>query len=552
MDRLGRYELKGLIGEGAMSEVYKAYDPVLQRTLAIKVLKPEFSEDRERLNFFLNEVKISGKLNHQNIVQIFDVGEVDDIPFIVMEFVECESLDRWIERQTEIDLDFVLSIVKQLGNALEYAHAKGIIHRDIKPSNILIESNGRVRLTDFGVAYLNEHDDCVEGKTIVGTPFYMSPEQLAGKVPDSRSDLYSLGIVFYQLVFGTLPFEASSIRDLMDLIQKSEVNLSVSQCPHAIKKVIRRLLHKKASFRYPNAGELIKQLEALPLELSGPGAKWGERVNAAWRYTAIVALSLSLLLCGFLIFTLNDLSKSLSGVLGNYGHMLVQQTQERVDEALLLGDALTLDVKVKAISDNDQVIYLHILNNERVVEASTDTAKKGLPYSSPVDLTRIENQGTTRIFQRDEDLNEGQQIYHLTAPIEFNGKEIGSVVLGLSAQSIEDVWFRTAASLLIFIIFACVMIPAVVYYICRFFIGQFSQIGQAVQSLYVGNYYARLNVERLDEIGHVKRQFNELAEQMEVFIQESDPDYEEQALPDAQIEETEDRTVVIRKTEDVV
>ena len=550
MNQLGRYELKEMIGEGAMSQVYKAYDPVLQRTLAIKVLKPEFSEDKERLSFFLNEVHVSGKLNHHNIVQIFDVGSVDEVPFIVMEFVDCQSLDDWMKEQTDISLDKVTDIMTQLASALEYAHSKGISHRDIKPSNILIETNGRVRLTDFGVAYLHEQTELDQTQTIVGTPFYMSPEQLAGGVPDSRSDLYSMGVVFYQLVFGTLPFEASSIRNLVDLIQKSEVDLTASKCPHAIKKVIRRLLHKKPTFRYSSAGELVKQLNAVSVELSTKDPKWSEKITSTWRYTAIVATALSTLLVALLAFTLNDLSTSLSEVLGSYGRMLVQQTKEQVDEALLLGDDLALGITVERLSNNDEIEYLYVTDHEGLIKASKQPDMMGKVYRPPLDLVRVEQAQNVNIFQLKRD-EHGNRIYHLTSPILFNGKEIGAVVMGLSANSVADVWTRTAWALGLFILIACIMITAIVYYLCRFFTRQFSQLGQALQSLYVGNYYTRLHVDRIDEIGYAKRQFNELAEQMETFILESDPDFEEETLPETEIEESEDRTVVIRKTGDV-
>jgi serine/threonine-protein kinase len=554
MQQLGRYELKEKIGEGAMSEVYKAYDPALQRTLAIKVLKPELAQDKERLGYFLNEVTISGKLSHPNIVQIFDVGEVDDAPFIVMELVDAQSLDEWMRHQSDLPLETVIDIVEQLAAALEYAHSKGIVHRDLKPSNVLIESSGRVRLMDFGVAYLHEPtqetDHTHDEETIVGTPYYMSPEQLAGKTPDQRSDLYSLGVVMYQLVFGNLPFEASTIRDLVALIQASDVNLSTSHCPHAVKKVIRRLLHKKASFRYSNATELRQQLSALELELSHSSNRWSERITATWLYTAAVAGVFSIVLLGFLMFTLNDLSKNLSGVLSDYGSMLVQQTKDQVDEALLLGDDLALNAMTEQVAKNDQIEYLYITDHSGVVKATTASTGVGTTYKTPSALEPLGlNQGS-RVGQITP-AGEGDRIYHFNSPITFNGKQIGSVIIGLSAHSIDDVWWRTTTVLGLFILFACLSIPALVYVICRFFTNEFKQLGKALQGLYVGNYFTRLPVSKIDEVGYAKRQFNELAEQMEAFIKESDPDIERTQLSDSTIETNENQTVVIRKTEDV-
>lgn len=263
-----------------------------------------------------------------------------------------------------------------------------------------------------------------------------------------------------------------------------------------------------------------------------------------------MATALSTLLVALLAFTLNDLSTSLSEVLGSYGRMLVQQTKEQVDEALLLGDDLALGITVERLSNNDEIEYLYVTDHEGLIKASKQPDMMGKVYRPPLDLVRVEQAQNVNIFQLKRD-EHGNRIYHLTSPILFNGKEIGAVVMGLSANSVADVWTRTAWALGLFILIACIMITAIVYYLCRFFTRQFSQLGQALQSLYVGNYYTRLHVDRIDEIGYAKRQFNELAEQMETFILESDPDFEEETLPETEIEESEDRTVVIRKTGDV-
>ncbi|MCG8425781.1 MAG: serine/threonine protein kinase, partial [Chromatiales bacterium] len=494
MNQLGRYQLGEVIGEGAMSRVYRAYDPKLQRTLAIKVLKPEFASDKERLRLFLSEVHISGKLNHSNIVSVFDVGEVDNVPFIVMEYVDCQSLDEWMKEQDKLDMDQIVDIVLQVAYALEYAHSKGIIHRDIKPSNILIEPSGKIHLTDFGVAYLQEHGEDSPHQAIVGTPFYMAPEQLAGEIPDARSDLYSCGVLFYQLVFSVLPYEASSVRELMELIQKSDIDLSTAHCSHAIKKVIRRLLHKKPSFRYPNATELIKQLKGLQTELSTVDSRLSEKVASSWRYTAIIATAVSVLLLTFLIFSLNDLSNSLSGVLSSYGKMLVHQTKEQVDEALLLDDNLALTVIVENVSGEEDVEYLHVTDSNGVIRASSQKDQVGEEYRPVLNLQRIEHTADFDIFLLQKDNAKGEPIYHMTSSILFNDKEIGKVIVGLSAGAITQVWSRAAWALSIFIFVTCLVITLVIYFLSRFFTKQFSQLGDALKGLYVGNYYIRLHV----------------------------------------------------------
>ena len=310
-------------------------------------------------------------------------------------------------------------------------------------------------------------------------------------------------------------------------------------------------MHKKATFRYSNATELLKQLEALDLELANHDNKWTERVTATWRYTAAVAGTLSLLLISFLMFTLNDLSNNLTGVLSDYGSMLVQQTKEQVDEALLLGDDLALNAATARIASNDQVDYLFVTDHSGIIKAASDPQTVGTRYQPPEALEPLGALQNSRIFELPADANDGEPVYHFKAPITFNGKDIGTVIMGLSARSIDEVWWRTTTVLVLFVLLTSIAISALVFFICRFFIGEFKQLGKALQSLYVGNYFTRLPVSKIDEIGYAKRQFNELAEQMDTFIKESDPDIEQTQLSESVIETNENKTVVIRKTEDV-
>ncbi len=549
MDQLGRYKLSEIIGEGAMSRVYRAYDPTLQRILAIKVLKPEYAGDNERQRLFLTEGHISAKLNHHNIVSTFDVGEVDNTPYIVMEYVEGQSLDTWLESQDNVELDQTVDILLQVAYALEYAHSKGIIHRDIKPSNILIEPSGKVMLTDFGVAYLHDQSDGAIEQTIVGTPFYMAPEQLNGATPDVRSDLYSCGVLFYKMVFSILPFEASSIRELVAVIQGSEIDLSTSNCPHAITKVIKKLLHRKPSFRYSNTTELIKQLRALQPQLAKADCRLADRIKVSWRYTAVASVILSGFLISFLVFVLGDLSNNLSGTISSYGKMLVEQTKEQVDEALLLEDKPALGIIVQRLSQIDEIKYLIVSDHNSNIWAASDSDLIDSKYQTPLQLERIEHTESVDIFRLEQESQNGSDVYHVISPITFNGKAIGKVIVGLSAKSVTDIWRKTAWMLAMFIAISCLSITAVIYILCRFFENQFKKLGDALQSLSVGNYYTRLHVERMDKMGYANRQFNELAEQIEELVKKSEPDFEVDEIPSTKISANEPNTVVLIKKE---
>ncbi|MGF1461675.1 MAG: serine/threonine-protein kinase [Maricaulaceae bacterium] len=200
MDKIGRYEIRETLGSGAMADVLAAFDPDIHRTLAIKLLKPVHAEDKQYVSRFLREAKAAGALNHRNIVTIFDVGEVDDRPFILMELVDGEPLDEIIAEQGKLSVPKVVKIGIQLADALHYAHERGVVHRDIKPSNIMVlKDQETVKIADFGIARFDDpasSEKTIAG-SILGTPQYMSPEQVLGHPVDGRSDLFSVGVILY-------------------------------------------------------------------------------------------------------------------------------------------------------------------------------------------------------------------------------------------------------------------------------------------------------------------------------------------------------------------
>ena len=206
----GRYEITELIGEGGMADVYKAVDVMENRTVAVKILKPEFSQNEEFLRRFRNESKAIAVLSHPNIVKIYDVGFSDEIQFIVMEYIDGITLKEFIEQQGVLRWKDALHFVTQILRALQHAHDKGIVHRDIKPQNIMLFPDGTIKVMDFGIARFSR----IDGKTLsdktIGSVHYISPEQARGDMTDERSDIYSVGVMLYEMLTGRLPFEAES------------------------------------------------------------------------------------------------------------------------------------------------------------------------------------------------------------------------------------------------------------------------------------------------------------------------------------------------------
>ena len=254
-----RYEITQLLGEGGMSYVYKAIDKQLQRTVAIKTLKPNYVEQEKFVERFKREAQTAANLNHPNIVQIFDWG-IGDEPFFVMEYIEGNTLTSIIANKRTIRMNDILFIGAQVSSGLQAAHSKGLVHRDIKPGNIMITPEGKVKVTDFGIVSLqNEESDITKTGSILGTASYISPEQAQGKPVSKESDLYSLGTVLYELITGRPPFEgdtpiATATKHITDKPEK--LSTYRANIPKGIENAVLKLLHKYPKDRFKNAEDL--------------------------------------------------------------------------------------------------------------------------------------------------------------------------------------------------------------------------------------------------------------------------------------------------------
>ena len=254
-----RYEITQLLGEGGMSYVYKATDRQLQRTVAIKTLKPNYVEQEKFVERFKREAQTAANLNHPNIVQIFDWG-IGEEPFFVMEYIEGNTLTSIISSKRTISMNDILFIGAQVSSGLQAAHSKGLVHRDIKPGNIMITPEGKVKVTDFGiVSFQNEESDITKTGSILGTASYISPEQAQGKPVSKESDLYSLGTVLYELITGKPPFDGDTpIATATKHITEKPEKLSTyrANIPKGIENAVLKLLHKYPKDRFKNAEDL--------------------------------------------------------------------------------------------------------------------------------------------------------------------------------------------------------------------------------------------------------------------------------------------------------
>ena len=262
---LGRYEIIEKIGEGGMAVVYKAKDRLLNRYVAIKILRPEFVKDEQFVENFRKESQAAAGLSHPNIVNVYDVGKEGNIHFIVMELIDGKPLSQVIDEKGRLDYKEAISIARQVASALSLAHKNQIIHRDVKPHNILITSTGTAKLADFGIARAVSKASIAEvSEKIMGSVHYFSPEQARGAYVDERSDIYSLGIVLYEMLTGKVPFDGDNpisialmhINDPMP-----SVSSQVPGIPPQLEKVIEKATDKYQSNRYKTADEMIEDLD---------------------------------------------------------------------------------------------------------------------------------------------------------------------------------------------------------------------------------------------------------------------------------------------------
>ncbi len=319
----GRYKIQCIIGIGGMAVVFRAHDMLMDRTVAIKMLKNEIANDEESVKRFINESKAVAMMSHPNIVSIYDVSVREDIKYIVMEYVEGITLKNYMNRRGVLSLREIISYTEQILKALHHAHSKGVIHRDIKPQNIMLLKSGLVKVTDFGIAKLPNAETVTMTDKAIGTVYYISPEQASGVGIDTRSDLYSLGVMMYEMASGQLPFMADSpvsvaMMQINDTPRPlSEVNGNV---PKGLEQIVSIAMEKHSEDRYQSAKAMLTQLQTLkenpktvfkmpkkkPSEQEENGSFISLLLGNGPMFPIIAGVSLSFIIlfviCGFFVF----------------------------------------------------------------------------------------------------------------------------------------------------------------------------------------------------------------------------------------------------------
>lgn len=279
MSAIARYEIIEKIGEGAMGVVYRARDRTIGRVVALKMLSADLHGEDELRKRFSREVEAIGRLNHPNIVTVYDMGESDGHPYMAMELLEGKDLRAVIEQQADLPLGDRLRMLIEIASGLGYAHSKGIVHRDIKPANIVITVRGEVKLLDFGLARLGTGGTITRRGVILGTPDYMSPEQATGGTVDARSDIFSAGSVFYELLTLEKAFKGKTLHSVLYQIFSHEPTAMLTlnpDLPSRLAAVVHRMLRKQPDERPQSMEEVAKELEVIQEMLRRSGSRVGQ------------------------------------------------------------------------------------------------------------------------------------------------------------------------------------------------------------------------------------------------------------------------------------
>ena len=275
-----RFRLEEKVGSGGMSSVYRAFDPTLERQVAIKLMHRDISSDPDQLERFRREARAVARMNHPHVVTVIDAGEDDGAPYIVFEYVEGETLKERIRRQGRLPVAEAVAYAIEIARALECAHSHKLVHRDVKPQNVLIDRDGRAKVTDFGIARSMEAQGLTATGRVLGTTDYVSPEQALGHDVTEQSDIYSLGIVLYEMLTGEVPFRADTqvavamkhVREPLPDVQRRRPEVSA-----ALAAVVERATAKETANRYATVAEMVHDLEeVLAIEAARTGSATGE------------------------------------------------------------------------------------------------------------------------------------------------------------------------------------------------------------------------------------------------------------------------------------
>jgi tRNA A-37 threonylcarbamoyl transferase component Bud32/HAMP domain-containing protein len=523
MEKLGRYQIREIIGEGAMARVFKGYDPEIDREIAIKLLKSQLADDDQYRLRFLREAKGAGTLSHPNIVTIYDVGVDGKHPYTAMELVDGLTLTDLIRSGQATSTRDVVEIGIQLTRALDYAHKKGIIHRDIKPGNIMLVSNSnQVKVTDFGICRIDGADSELTQHTqlgdVLGTPNYMSPEQVLGQKVDSRSDLFSVGVVLYKLVTGALPFEGDSIISVAMKITQTDpptVEKLRPDVPLSLRRVIERSLRKQPEKRFQTGEEFAQALIGVARELkeAEEAKEKGKGLSLSVRWAAIMAALVAVTMTLTAGVAYQRQYQAMLDQVKGYGGSLAKFMATQSAVPLLAEDYAAIDVFVQETLARQDFPYLVVADDEKVVRGSNDPKQVGQKYAGPQEAKTIDS-ADKEVSIRTHRLASAE-VLDFGVPILFQGKPIGEVHLGIYEAPLARVANLVFVLLAILTLVTVGAVAVGTFLLARRLSAPIRVLKISLDELAHGRYDVRIGETRKDEFGELYAAFDKTAAALE-------------------------------------
>ena len=534
--KLGRFEIVEHIGEGGMAQVYKAFDPEINRSVALKILKEEHCQNEEYTSRFIREGRAAGALTHPNIVTIYDVGKIDDAPYIMMELLTGETIGDLLASGERLAPEQMLECVVQLADALDYAHRKNVVHRDMKPDNIIYNrKDSMVKIADFGIARLSEKDisDSTQAGMMLGTPRYMSPEQATGEKVDGRSDLFALGVIMYEMITGRKAFDADTMTTLiLQIVQKDPVPIrqTASDAPIGVEKLVSKLLQKRPEKRFQTGAELkvaaLRELGAL----RDANAEKSGYLPLQIKWTAIMALVVAVAMAGSSYFILKAQRTTLTGQLVDSGVSLTKFIAVQAALPVLGEDWITLDALVQDASRRETFSYLVVSDHSDTVRSATDAELIGNAKPSFGDSDAVFEQEAILVS------DVGDAIYNFSVPVLFNDTRVGSVDVGLGTESIEEALATTSRMLLILALAMVLTVSIAVYIFNKVTSRNLNKATQALRLFGRHHHEVRISRSRADEFGDLFSAFNGMADAIEKLLDDEgkriDPEFLEELADD--------------------
>lgn len=521
IEALGRYRLQDELGRGAMSIIYRGYDPHIKRVVAIKTLRPEYAEHQAFRQRFVSEARAAGTLTHPGIVTIFDVGETDRVPFIAMELLEGPTLDEFVRERGVLPLRMVLKMAIQIADALDYAHRSGVVHQDIKPENIIcISDSGNVKVMDFGIAQQRSEKAWKpdEQGQIAGTPHYMSPETLRGGIVDGRSDLYALGVLLYWLLAGHTPYRAAEAADLFRQVLTEPLPNLKSQypdAPEALLGVVRTLLAKDPRDRYQTGAEVVEDLRQIDDTLADHERAWDGRkiIPIRVRWTAFMSALVAITVTIGLVLVYHRQNQVTTNLAFDYGYTLSRMMALQSAEDLLLEDTIALQTMVDAIARNRDIAFLSISDKRGEVLASNDALARGSQYTEPgsSDLTAQRDQ--QQVFEISPD--GGERIFLFATPIQYQDHDIGRLHVGMSTAALAAANRTTVTAMVTLMALTLIVVFLGAYFLSRRLLVPIEILRRALWKITQGRLDARIRMHRQDEFERVFLAYNAMADSLE-------------------------------------